>query len=144
MILRCSLKLLKSYLKYSMYKVLITVIITLIAGLLLKSYKSNISILLSIAVSVGLLVYTSTLIETIISFLNTLAGKVKIDNGYIVTILKCVGICLLGEFTSSLCKDCGETTLALNTEFMCKCTILLLSIPVYGDVFNMILKLMQL
>lgn len=127
-----------------MHKIFITIIIALFVGLILKPDKTGISILLAFAVSVALLLYSLTMLETILGFINGIADKADIDNSYITVILKCTGICLLGDFVSSLCKDCGEATLALNTEFVSKCSILLLSLPVYADVLNMILKLWQI
>lgn len=126
-----------------MYKILISVMCVLLITVILKNFKSSMSVPVVIAASVSLLLFSTTMLTAITDFIQTLTDKAGIDDTYIVIIFKCIGICLLGDFISGLCRDNGESALALNTEFVCKCSILVISLPVYADVFNMILKLWE-
>lgn len=54
----------------------------------------------------------------------------SIDTGYISTILKMIGITYIAEFCSSICKDAGYQTIAVQIEIFSKLTILALGMPV--------------
>ncbi len=126
-----------------MVKFILIIIMSLLVSILLKSYKNGISALFVIAITVSLLICALSMIKPIIDFITTLTDKTGINDSYIKVILKCIGICILGDFTAGLCRDNGESSLALNAEFICKCSLLVISIPIYADVFNMIVKLWE-
>ena len=48
---------------------------------------------------------------------------------YTKTILKALGIALLSELVSGICRDCGEGTVAVMVELSGKAAILLLALP---------------
>ena len=88
-------------------------------------------------------VFVCTQLGSVIDFINTLASKAGIDEQYIGIILKCIGVCFLGDFAAGICRDCGENTLANNSEIVCKCSIIVIALPMYIDIFNLILKLWE-
>ena len=45
-------------------------------------------------------------------------------------MLKMIGITYIAEFSSSICKDAGYQTIAVQIEIFCKLTILALGMPV--------------
>lgn len=55
---------------------------------------------------------------------------IKIDTSYIATMLKMIGITYIAEFSSSVCKDAGYQTIAVQIEIFSKLTILALGMPV--------------
>lgn len=124
-------------------KIILFIICALFLAIVLKSVKSNLSILLIIFVSAAAFVFICTQLYGVLDFINTLADKAGIDDQYIGIILKCIGVCFLGEFAAGLCRDCGENTLANNSEIICKCSILVIAMPMYIDIFNLILKLWE-
>lgn len=66
--------------------------------------------------------------------LQEIAEQVKqcaaIDKESMKIILKMVGITYLSEFASSICKDAGYQTIALQIEMISKLTILVMGLPV--------------
>lgn len=105
-----------------------------VAGSLLalqfKSGKSEygiyISIALSILVFVGILGHLETLIET----MRRIGSYIHVDNIYISTLLKMLGITYVSEFSSSICKDAGYQTIAGQIEIFGKLAVFVLSMPV--------------
>ena len=124
-------------------RVIAILLCALMMVVLIKSVKSSVSVLLLIATTVGVFIFVCTQLTPVINFISTLANNAGIDTQYMQIILKCVGICFLGEFASGVCRDCGESTLASNSELICKCSILAVSLPMYTDIFNLILKLWE-
>ena len=124
-------------------KIMLLIICSLMLVTILKSVKSGVSVFLLIFVTAAVIVFVCTQLGSVIDFINTLASKAGIDEQYIGIILKCIGVCFLGDFAAGICRDCGENTLANNSEIVCKCSIIVIALPMYIDIFNLILKLWE-
>ncbi len=124
-------------------KIMLLIICSLMLVTILKSVKSGMSVFLLIFVTAAVFIFVCTQLGGVIDFINTLASKAGIDEQYIGIILKCIGICFLGDFAAGICRDCGENTLANNSEIVCKCSIIVIALPMYIDIFNLILKLWE-
>lgn len=124
-----------------MIKLLLFSICALILILVLKPFNPTITKIIAAFTAISVLIYASLQLGAVIDFIKKLADNASIDSRYIEIILKCIGICILGDFTTGICKDCGEGVLASGVEFVCKCSILVIALPLYSDIFNLILKL---
>ena len=66
-------------------------------------------------------------------------GKtIHLDNTYLVTLLKMLGVTYVAEFSSGICKDAGYQTIAAQIEIFSKLTILVLSLPILVALFQTI------
>lgn len=128
---------------YSIFKIFIIVISALVILNVIKTLKSPAAYLLTVAVCLLILFFSVAQIMPLIDFITVLSEKAGIDDSYLKIILKCIGICLLGEVTSQLCRDTGENSLAVNVELAGKVSILLVALPMYSDIFNLVLKLWE-
>ena len=63
-------------------------------------------------------------------FLKEIADAVNLDSDYLKTLWKVLGVTYVAEFASSICKDAGYQTIALQIEVFAKITIMVLSLPV--------------
>ena len=126
-----------------MLKFAVLIICALLFCNTLKAVKSPIHVWFVLAVSIGILFFVITQFGDIVSFISELADKAKIDEYYISIIVKAIGICYLGDITAALCKDSGENALAYNAELLSKCSIVVLTIPIYRDILNVILKIWE-
>ena len=66
----------------------------------------------------------------------------SIDNIYMESILKMIGITCLGEFTCDFCKDCGQEALGRQISMAARLTILGFSMPIVLAVLKNVSKLM--
>lgn len=116
--------------------------ITLILTILLKEYKKDYAVYV-ILIGGALIIFLSldTLIN-IIDFLNNLSSKAQIDNSFISLLLKITGISILSEFAISICKDCGESSIASKIDLGGKVIVISLSIPVIGNALEQLLSLL--
>ena len=124
-------------------RIFLYVIVSLILIVFLKPENPTFSKLLTVMVSAIVAVTSINHLIPVMDFIKKLSDNSGFDNKYLEIILKCTAICFLGSFTSNLCKDNGENALVFSTEFICRSTIIVLSLPIYIDVVNWMTKLWQ-
>lgn len=96
----------------------------------LKQTKGEYAVYLCIGIS--LLIFFSIIghLEIIIETIRELTATIQLDNTYVVTLLKMLGITYIAEFSAGICKDAGFQTIATQIEIFSKITILVLSMPI--------------
>lgn len=105
-----------------------------VAGALLaiqfKNEKSEYGIYISIALCVMVFFSIIDRVEIVVSAIRDLSHQVLVKNGYLVILLKMLGVAYVAEFASSICKDAGHQTIAGQIEVYSKITILALGMPI--------------
>ena len=113
-----------------------------VAGTLLavqfKNGKSEYGIYISVALSLVIFFGILGRLEIMIDAVKTIAGYINMDNAYLGTLIKMLGITYIAEFASDICKDAGYQTIALQIEVFAKLAILVLSMPVLIALLNTI------
>ncbi len=105
-----------------------------VAGVLLavqfKNTKTEYGMYISIAL--GMIIFAALLnkISPLMDALRDIADAVNLDSDYLKILWKVLGITYVAEFASSICKDAGYQTIALQIEVFAKITIMVLSFPV--------------
>jgi len=104
----------------------------------LKQNKAEFSIYLCVGIS--LLIFSSILgyMEVIVEAMREVAASIHLNNTYITTLLKMLGVTYVAEFASGICKDAGYQTIASQIEIFSKLTILVLSLPIIVALLNTI------
>ena len=105
-------------------------IVGVILILQLKNGKSEYGIYLTIAVSLLLFLGMSGKLSSISETIRTIGNAVNVENLYVETMMKMLGIVYVTEFASGICKDAGYQTIAGQIEIFAKLTLLGLSMPV--------------
>lgn len=95
-----------------------------------KSGKSEYGIYMSVAISILIFACIVDRLEVFVKAVEQITRYIKIDTSYIATMLKMIGITYISEFSSSVCKDAGYQTIAVQIELFSKLTILALGMPV--------------
>ncbi|PWM38712.1 MAG: hypothetical protein DBX52_06480 [Clostridiales bacterium] len=127
----------------SIYQLLGSVIACLLIYLLLKGVNERFAVFASAAGAILILFYVCTKLSSVFVFINHLADSAGINNGYFEVVIKGLAVCYLGEFTVSTCKDCGQNGWGDKVELACRCTLLVLSIPLFEDFLNIIVGLLE-
>lgn len=115
--------------------------ITLILGVLLKEYKKEYSIYVSIIGCLIILFMNMDVLENIVSFVNDFKTS-KFDIPFLEVILKTTGIAILIEYAVSICKDAGETAVANKIDFAGKTIIISLSVPLISQSLELFLDVL--
>ncbi len=95
-----------------------------------KSGKSEYGIYMGVGASILLFSCIVDRLEIFIRTVEQISHFIKADMSYISTMMKMIGITYIAEFSSSICKDAGYQTIAVQIAIFSKLTILALGMPV--------------
>ena len=87
-------------------------LIALIIIILLKQYKPEFAVYVSLIAGALILMLAIDKLAGIISLLQSLANKASINTEFLTLLIKITGIAFLSEFAVSICKDAGEVAIA--------------------------------
>ena len=102
-----------------------------------KEYTVYIRLAAAAAVLAIIILYISPVAETI----HMLYEKAGADEEYLTILFKALGICYITQFAGDICKDCGENTLAVQTETAGKIALLILALPLFNSLAEIISNL---
>ena len=117
-------------------------LIALIIIIILKQYRPEFVIYVSIIAGVIILILIMDKVSAIIDLLTSLSNKTVINNEFLVLLIKITGIAFLTEFSVSICKDSGETAIANKIDIGGKVLIISMSIPIIASLLETIIKML--
>ena len=116
-------------------------IVAVILALSLKSKNPEYSTFISVAVCLVLLFICVSRMRVMLSGIEVLTDKIRMDSTYLVILVKLIGyIC---EFAASISKDAGYSAVASQIELLGKLTMLVVSLPVFMQVVQTVLSLIN-
>ena len=138
---------LEQYLTYErndmeVIKIIGIALVALIIIILLKQYRPEFAIYISLLTGVLILLLVMDKLTGIINLLQSLATKTSINSTFLTLLIKITGIAFLSEFAVSICKDSGEEAIASKIEIGTKIIIISMSIPIISSLLEIILKIL--
>jgi stage III sporulation protein AD len=115
---------------------------TIIIVLLKQNNANTYALLLSSTAGVIIFVAMINKIGYVIQVFNDLARRANVNQFYLGTILKIVGIAYIAEFGAQVCKDAGESSIAGRIELAGKIFIMVLAMPIVAAVLESIIRLL--
>lgn len=115
-------------------------ITTMMIYLFVKEIQPNIALIIVFVASIFIFFQIVEQIKIIIAFVHSLALKATIEQYYLDTILKIIGISYIIEISANLTRDSGLSSLASKIELAGKIFILLLALPIIQAVIEMIIQ----
>ena len=86
-------------------KIIAIGLIALILIILLKQYKPEFALYISLLTGVLILILVMDKLTGIIQLIQSISNKANINNQFITILIKITGIAFLSEFAVSICKD---------------------------------------
>ena len=123
-------------------KIIGIALIALIIIILLKQYKPEFAIYISLLTGMLILILVMDKLTGIINILQDLSSKASVNSSFLVLLVKITGIAFLSEFAISICKDAGEGAIASKVEIGSKIIIISMSIPIISSLLEIILKIL--
>ena len=124
-------------------KLCMVALLILVSSTVIKQWKSDFLPL----IRAGAIVLFGTLllasVQPFLSLVTTLGTSAGVSR-YIETILKGLGIVVLTQISSDICRDSGEGTLAGHIETVGKLELLLLCIPLIEEILATAEKLLEM
>ena len=115
--------------------------VTLIVTIILKEYKKDFAIYVSLIGGMIIIFLMIDYLESIVKFISTLVDDD--NNEFILLLIKITGISILTEFATSICKDSGENSIANKVDLGGKIIVISMSIPVISATLNGLLGLLE-
>ena len=116
--------------------------IAVIIIVILKQYRPEFAIYVSIIAGVVILLMCVDTISGIINLLQDIASKTNINGEFLKILIKITGIAMLTEFAVSICKDSGESSVASKIDIGGKIIIISMSIPIIRALLETVLKIL--
>lgn len=123
-------------------KIIAVGLIAVIIIIIIKQYKPEFAIYVSIITGAIILYMIFGKLQGIINLLQNISSKVGVNSQFLSLLLKITGIAFLAEFAINICKDAGEGAIASKIEIGSKVIIVSMSIPIISSLLDVILKLL--
>ncbi len=128
--------------KMEVIKIIGIALIALIIIILLKQYRPEFALYISLLTGILILLLVMDKLTGIINLLQSFANKTSINSTFLALLIKITGIAFLSEFAVSICKDSGEAAIASKIEIGTKIIIISMSIPIISSLLEIILKIL--
>ena len=123
-------------------KVVAVGLITLIATIIVKQVKPEIAMLITLAGSIVIIIFTIQMLQNVFGNFMNIFNKTGVSNSMFVPVLKIIGIGYLCEFGANLCVDGGCNSIADKILFCGKIAILIIALPIINSVIDVVLELL--
>lgn len=117
-------------------------LIALIIMVLLKQYKPEFVVYVSLIAGALIIFLVIDKLTGIVELLSNLSSKAGINNQFLGILLKITGIAFLTEFAVSICNDSGESAIANKIDLGGKIIIIAISIPIISALLELIIKIL--
>ena len=117
-------------------------LISLIISIILKQYKSEYVIYVSLIAGAIIIYFVVDKFSNIINMIESIANNASINSSSISILLKITGIAILTEYAVSICKDSGESAIGNKIELGSKVVIISMSIPIISSLLEVIMKIL--
>lgn len=117
-------------------------LLALIIIVILKQYKPEFAIYVSMVAGVLILVLSIQKLTGIINLLQSLANKTYINKRFLSILLKITGIAFITEFAVSICSDAGEKAIASKIEIGSKVIIIAMSLPIITSLLELVIEIL--
>jgi stage III sporulation protein AD len=103
-----------------------------------KDYVLFIKIAAAAAILSAVILYVAPVTDTVTAVFEQ-AGA---DKSYLNVLFKALGICYITQFASDICRDSGEGALAVQIELAGKISLLLLALPMFEALADLVTVLL--
>lgn len=121
-----------------MVKVALLAIAGMTLAILVGGMRKEISIWITIVCGIIIFFLGISKFEYMVDMFTKLTEYIGISETYVKVILKMTGIAYLSEFTTSICKDAGQNTIAVQVDYFGKLSMIVVSLPVLQSLLESI------
>lgn len=126
-----------------MIKVVGIVLTALIINIVLKNYSKEFTFLINIVCTIIIFTLISKDLKEIVDRLTSISNEISVLLPYIKIMLKILGISMIAQLLSDLCRDNGENTLANQTELSAKIIILVTALPLFTTIMDIMIGMLK-
>jgi stage III sporulation protein AD len=105
-------------------------LLIVLAAIPLKAVKPEYSLLLSLAGTLLIFFYCLGKVSGILELIERIRDYLTMNEIYVATLLKIIGVTYVAEFAGNICRDAGYQAVATQIEIFGKLTVLAISMPI--------------
>jgi len=113
-----------------------------VLGVLLRQYRPEYAVFVSLAAGVVILFLVCTSIIPVVEHIQAILDMSSMPGEYAGVLFKALGICLLTQVACDTCKDAGESAIAAKVELAGKVAVLVISLPLFQQVLAVVHSLL--
>ena len=117
-------------------------IVAVILAVQIETLRQEYSVYLILGAGVIIAGLAVSRIGVIVETIRIIGTYINIQNVYLETLLKLVGVAYIAEFASGICKDAGFASLGVQVEMFGKLSILVISSPILLALLETLQKFM--
>ncbi|MCC8023396.1 MAG: stage III sporulation AC/AD family protein [Clostridiales bacterium] len=118
-------------------------VVSMLLSVLLKQYKREYAVALQIVTGVVIAFLIIAQLAGIINEVMDLTSSIGLNLSYVQLLVKVLGICIVTQFISDLCKDAGESALASQVELAGKVIIVALILPLMRSIISLVIGIIN-
>lgn len=96
----------------------------------LKEIRPEYTVFITMGIGIIILGLAVGKLKYLFGTLRQLGDSLPVDQEYLATLIKMVGITYIGQFSAGICKDAGHQATAVQIEMFCRLAILVQSVPI--------------
>lgn len=127
----------------SSLQICLLAVIGVTAVVLIRQWKAEFAPLLRLGLAVLFAGTVIAMSAPLVSYIGTLTENAGVS-GYAEFLLKALGIAVLTQCCAELCRESGENGVAMGVELAGKAEILLLALPLIGEILSTVRELLSL
>jgi len=118
-------------------------IVAAILAVVLRQYRPEFAIIVSIGA--GALILGGVLVGMlpVIAQIRSMFEVTAVPQQYVQILFQALGICFITQIACDACKDAGESAIAAKVELAGKIGVLVLSLPLFTQVLNIVGTLLR-
>ena len=105
------------------------------AAFFLRQYKPELAVPVTVAGSVAVLLAVASRLAPQLDFMDGL-WQAEGFSQYMGTLIKSLGIAIIAQTAADICRDMGDTAAAAKVELAGKAEIMLLCLPLIGELLT--------
>lgn len=112
-----------------------------VVAAMLRRYHQEYAVLVGIAAGAVILLGVFAGIAPALRQIEAFLSASGLSSEYGTILFKTLGICFLAQFSADSCRDAGENALAFEVELAGKISVVVLSLPLFGEIAKIAVKL---
>lgn len=125
------------------FKLLGVVLLSVSAAVLLRTYRPELGLQLSVGVSVLLFFHALADIAAVREALEAMVGQYGLQLEQLALVFKVLGIAYTAQFAVETCRDAGEQAIASRVELLGRLMLVTAALPALMSVLGMVSQLLS-
>jgi stage III sporulation protein AD len=117
-------------------------LVVAVFAVLLRRERPEMAMMLALGFGVIVFLMVLNKLGAIITVFEDVTRSAQVDELYLTTLLKILGIAYIAEFGAQVCRDSGEGTVANKIELAGKVLIMILALPIFAAILEAIMRLL--